>query len=260
MLRGLVSALRTLTVLSVPGRDAERMSSSLPWFPLAGLLMGLVLYGLAELCVRITAWPAGTAVVLVAAGIILTRGLHMDGLADWADGFGGGSDRDRILRIMKDSHIGSFGVSAVAVGIVAKYACLGRLLETGHLTPIILAYIVSRTAQVDLMTAQPYARPEGGTAAAFVATAAFYHLLAAAGGALVLIFALDGLQWFGPAMLVTGLIISRFFGFWSRRRIGGITGDVVGACSELVETAVLFAGVVAGQFTGACGLFTDCCL
>ena len=89
MLRGLVTAVRTLTILPIPGRDAERLTASLPWFPFVGALLGGAVYGLG-LLVGLAAggsWPTGSAVVMVAAGAWLTRGLHLDGLADCADAF-----------------------------------------------------------------------------------------------------------------------------------------------------------------------------
>ena len=121
--------MRTLTVLPVPGRDAGNMASSLPWFPVVGLILGWILCGLAHAAQYVvdmvgpifapdtwypsTPWHGGVAALLLIGGVVLTRGLHLDGLADWADGFWGGHDRDTVLRIMKDSHTGAFGNIAV---------------------------------------------------------------------------------------------------------------------------------------------------
>src|SRR5512145_1363019 len=122
MLHGLVTALRTLTILPVPGSDASDMSRALPWFPLVGCLLGFLLWGLAwGFGFMAVFWPGGTALVVVAASAILTRGLHLDGLADWADGFGGGRDKERTLAIMKDSHVGAFGVIALIIVLIARW-------------------------------------------------------------------------------------------------------------------------------------------
>ena len=87
MWRGLVTAIRTLTILPIPGRDAESVAAALYWFPLVGLLVGLLQWGLGECIGTIAAkgWPAGAAAVVLVGGAVLTRGLHLDGLADWAD-------------------------------------------------------------------------------------------------------------------------------------------------------------------------------
>ena len=267
MLTGLVTALRTLTILPVPGRDADRMSSALPWFPVVGMLLGGILCAVPQALSAALGeghgfWCEGTAVVLLVAGTILTGGIHLDGLADWADGFFGARDRDAVLRIMKDSRIGSFGCIALVLVLLAKWACLARLLSLGrHAEWILAAYVVSRTAQVLLATSQPYARPEGGTAAAFVQGAGLRHAVLAMVAALILLGVPGGVDWHTllvagvdggwvywkwlkqlSALLILGGVFAAGFGMWCRRRIGGITGDTLGACSEIVETLVLAVG------------------
>jgi len=245
MLRGLVTALRTLTILPVPGRDAQDLAAALPWFPLVGGLIGAALYGLVLACGQLPGgWPAGAALAAVLGGIILTRGLHLDGLADWADGFGGGRDRESTLRIMKDPSVGAFGTLALVGVLLAKWAAVARLAESGAAVWMVAACVISRTAQVDLAVMLPYARAEGGTAAAFVLGARSGHRLAALGLALAL-----GLAAVGPwaaAALAAGVILDLAFGLWCCRRVGGVTGDLLGAASELVETAILVACAAPG--------------
>ena len=251
---GLVTALRTLTILPVPGRDAERLSSALPWFPIVGGLLGLALYGLAR-GVEVLAggnWPGGAAVVVLAAGALLTGGLHLDGLADWADGFGGGRDREKTLAIMKDSHIGAFGVVALTLILVARWAALARVIELGLGAWIVVALIAARAVQVELAASLPYARPEGGTAAGFVEGAGGRHRVLSMLVALPLAAAACGPA--GAVGVLVALIIGKAFGLWCRRRVGGITGDLLGAASEISETAVLFLAALGGErlagFTG----------
>jgi len=260
-MRGLITALRTLTSIPVPGRDAVKMSSALSWFPAVGLLLGLTVCGMIRLqwLAVGSSWPQGAAVLTVIAGVFLTRGIHLDGLADWADGFWGSRDRERVLAIMKDSRIGSFGALAVVCVILAKWVCLVRLIGMGSLEWIIAAYVFSRTMPVVLLVAEPYARAGGGTAAPFALGAGKTHLATAMLLAVVLVLLVCGLHWIlWPAMLAAAWCFTRCFGWWCRKRVGGITGDLLGACTEIVETMMLATGSFlasgdAGQIMSAAG-------
>ena len=121
-MKGLVTAIRTLTVLPVPGKDSDDFSAALPWFPVVGIILGAILYTISLLwsLLPFEQWSWGCAVILSALLVWLTRGLHMDGLADWADSLGG-FDRERRLAIMKDSSLGAFGVMAIVLGIVCVF-------------------------------------------------------------------------------------------------------------------------------------------
>jgi adenosylcobinamide-GDP ribazoletransferase len=246
MLQGLVTALRTLTILPVPGREAQDLARALPWFPLAGCLLGLMLWGMALGFDLISGgWPAGAAVVVAAGGAVLTRGLHLDGLADWADGFGGGRDRERTLAIMKDPHVGAFGVMAIILVLMAKWVACARLMEVGSLSWVVSACIVSRSAVVELAVCLPYARAEGGTAGPFVNRALPAHRFKALALALVLVLACNGLA--GAVVLFGGWAACRLLGLWFFNRVGGVTGDLLGTCCELVETGVLIACAAGGD-------------
>lgn len=243
MIGGFISAVRMLTIIPVPGRDAEKLSDALYWFPLIGLLLGGALWIVAVLFpLLMPTWNLGSACVVIMVGSILTLFLHLDGLADWADGFFGARERERTLRIMKDSCVGTFGVVALVLVLLMKWLSVARMIECDALHWLVSAYVISRALQVDLAVALPYARTEGGTAAPFVRDARIRHrvvaLVVAAG--LVLIVS-------GPAgVLALGVawLIGRVLAMWFRRRIGGVTGDLLGAASELIETIVLFAGAV----------------
>jgi adenosylcobinamide-GDP ribazoletransferase len=243
MIGGFISAVRMLTIIPVPGRDAEKLSDALYWFPLIGLLLGGALWIVVVLFhLLMPTWNLGSACVVVVVGSILTLFLHLDGLADWADGFFGARERERTLRIMKDPCVGTFGVVALVLVLLMKWLSVARMIECDALHWLVSAYVISRALQVDLAVALPYARTEGGTAAPFVRDARIRHrvvaLVVAAG--LVLIVS-------GPAgVLALGVawLIGRVLAMWFRCRIGGITGDLLGAASELIETIVLFAGAV----------------
>ncbi|RPI76678.1 MAG: adenosylcobinamide-GDP ribazoletransferase [Desulfobacteraceae bacterium] len=138
-MQGLISAIRTLTIIPIPGKIEDNFSAALSWFPLVGFFIGSLLFGLAWLWLQIIGlhWPEGNALLLVLFQIILTRGLHLDGLADWADSWGG-RDRQHRLAIMKDSRIGSFGVLALVATLLAKYIFFLRLVASGTFVWVIL--------------------------------------------------------------------------------------------------------------------------
>ena len=251
MLRGLVTALRTLTILPVPGRDAQRLAAALPWFPLVGAALGAALWGTALGVDRLArGWPEGAAAAAVVLGAFLTRGLHLDGLADWADGFGGGRDRESTLRIMKDPHVGSFGVIAVAAALLAKFAAVTMLVRCGAAAWIIAALVASRAATASLAASHPYARSEGGKAGDFIGPRPVHRLLALVAAAALIV---AGFGLLGLAALGAAVIVELAFGLWCLRRVGGVTGDLLGACAELTETAVLFAAAIWAGYALATG-------
>jgi adenosylcobinamide-GDP ribazoletransferase len=243
MIQGLITAIRTLTIVPVPGKDAERLSSALPWFPIIGLLLGGAFYGLATLpeFLHITVWPEGIAVAIVALSVILTRAMHLDGLADCADGFGCRGDRAKVLAVMKDPHTGAFGTIAIVVALLVKFVAITKLIAAGLPIMVLAAAVVSRTMQVELATVLPYARQEGGTAAPFVNGSTWYHRLAALGIGMLTLCGLCG-PVTSVAVFTVGWVVCRVFGMWCKRKINGVTGDCLGACSEIVEMTVLFAG------------------
>ena len=244
---GLTTAFRTLSVLPLPGDHAEgSMAASLPWFPCVGLVIGAALYGVTALAGLSPwgAWPAGAALLVVAGGALLTRGLHLDGLADAADALGSMAPRERMLAIMKDSAVGAFGVVALVVALGAKWIAVARLVESGTAVWIVAACVVSRAAQVELAVALPYAREEGGTAEGLVKGARDRHRIAAWTLALLTVAAACGPAGAGAAL--GAWLLARVLAWRSMRALGGVTGDLLGATSELVETAVLFACAAAG--------------
>lgn len=244
MLRGLVTALRTLTILPVPGRDAEKFSSSLHWFTAAGLLIGAVEAGMAMLGM-LAGWPELAALLPVLAGILLTRGLHADGLADLADGFFGGRSRESILRIMKDPNVGSFGAIALILLFLSKWVVLLRLVHFGGYAVVASGVILARMAQVVLAERFPYARPENGTATAFVNGAGPAHLLSALFSGIVIVSLILRFDlYLSIALPVTALASAAGTGLLGKRKIGGVTGDVLGAVSEVTEVAVWMTGAL----------------
>ncbi|MGD8252920.1 MAG: adenosylcobinamide-GDP ribazoletransferase [Syntrophobacterales bacterium] len=247
MLRGLVTAFRTLTIFPVPGRDTSIHSNSLPFFPLVGLALGFLLWAISLINTLIDGnggWPMGIAAIMLLVSVISTRSLHLDGLADFVDAAGGGWDKSRRLEIMKDTRLGVFGAVAIILTLLCKWLAFARLVTTGSTIWLILIHMLSRTMQVNLAARLPYARSEGGTALPFVQDASGYHRWAAL--AIVLFAALI----YGPLGLVAlavAQIITWVYGSWCRKNMGGITGDLLGAGNEIIEVTLLLLAAILGS-------------
>ena len=248
-MNGLITALRTLSILPIPGKDAKDVSTSLSWFPIVGLLLGGLLFALAMLPELIApsreVWIEGMAVIILIASVILTRALHLDGLADWADAVWGARTKEATLRIMKDSSIGTFGSSALICILLAKYAALVALLDTGCQHWIIIAYVVSRSAQVWLAASNDYARKDG-TGSAFITGASPSHRVGTAILCAIIILAVSRSFLLSAIALAAAALFVSLFGMHCRRRVDGVTGDMLGTCSELTEVMVLFIGATWG--------------
>ncbi|MBW1779112.1 MAG: adenosylcobinamide-GDP ribazoletransferase [Deltaproteobacteria bacterium] len=245
-LKGLGTALRTLTAIPWPGRKSEDFAASLPWFPFIGLLLGAILYGLSLLwgLLPFTPWPAGTAMLLVAVDICLTRGLHFDGLADWADSIGGFLEREKRLSIMKDVSLGTFGVMALIIVVLSKWIAFERLISCGTAVWLIAALILSRDMMVELMTTLPYARSGEGMGRPFVMQASTWHRVVSHVATVAVSIPL------GPFFLLLfciGGLETRLFGIRCRHQFGGITGDLLGTANEMVEVTLLMMCALLGK-------------
>lgn len=235
---GFITAMRTLTIIPLPGKEARKFSSSLAWFPCIGFILGLIIYGLGWLWLKIpgTGWPGGGAVILLMAQVVLTRGLHLDGLADWADALGGKRDQTSRLHIMKDPRVGAFGVIALIILLLIKWTVLERMLSTGSILWIVFIMVISRDMMVVLMTTLPYARPEEGMATPFVKDISTWQKIGSHTFCLVLCLLAGpvGLVFYGLGWIITWLLKGSYM-----RGFGGITGDLLGATNEIVEMILL---------------------
>ena len=223
-------------------RDAD-LAASVPLFPVVGALIGLaggLAYALAA-WLGLPPWPA--AALALATTVGATGALHEDGLADVADGLGGGHTRADKLRIMRDSRIGTYGALALILALLARAGALVALAEPALVaTALVTAGAGSRAALVAAMVCLPQARAEGMAARA----GRPHPLRAAAAGLIAVLIAVALLG--GPALLalVAGALGALAVALLARRQIGGYTGDVLGAIQQLAEIGVLF-GVVAAR-------------
>jgi adenosylcobinamide-GDP ribazoletransferase len=239
-----LTAFRTLTVLPLPGRvqEQENFRLSLLFFPLVGLIMAGLLFALFLGCLCFNRLPAlfcGLIVALVNTGI--TGALHLDGLADVCDGFGGGRTRERILEIFKDSRHGTFGVTAIVFVIAAKVIAYGSFIEHGSFVFIAMSLVASRTFQSMALGFMPYAGLTPGVASPFTGTIHRVAIMTISLFALALC-AVCRLPW--SAVSIAGaMIVGVLFLLLCHRKIGGITGDCIGALSEITELFILSAGL-----------------
>lgn len=247
-LRAIRLAMAFLTILPVPIRDGEatpeRLADARFAYPLVGGLIGLALAALSEALRALGVAPGPSAFLLVAASAVATGGLHLDGLADSADGLFLWGDARRRLAVMRDPHVGSFGVAAMVLVLVGKFAALGALAGPGRSMALLGGAAVARSLVLVSAGLAPYARAEGTGRFLIDATtprdAALASTLAlaigwATGGRLGLIAAAVAL---GVAWLLTRT---------ARRKLGGVTGDTLGALVELGElTFFLVLGASSG--------------
>jgi adenosylcobinamide-GDP ribazoletransferase len=241
------SALRFLTPVPIPESWAggERELARSPYyFPIVGLLIGGVVAAACFGLDHIVPPLAGSAIV-VCLLIAVSKALHMDGLADTADGMLSSRPRDQILAIMRDSRTGAMGVVAVVCVILVKTALFTSTAPEGARWKIaILMPLAGRCAMGVNMALFPYARPDGGLATVFVAAGARKWLLLV-WAAVVLVaggWLIAGVQGMvaAAASVVAGLAV----GLYCHRRIGGYTGDTLGATSELVECVPALVGAL----------------
>ncbi len=206
--------------------------------PLAGLFIGAVCSAALTAAIMLGLPATIAAAIALAAGVLLTGGLHEDGLADVADGFGGGSTREKKLAIMKDSRIGSYGVAALILSFLLRWSALVAL---GFLAipVLLLAHAASRALMPALMRLSPPARENGLSAGAGRPGPGTVFVALAIGAALLFLF--DP----GFALVAAPLLaLALFFIKWlAEKQIGGQTGDVLGTLQQLAETVLLIACV-----------------
>jgi cobalamin 5'-phosphate synthase/cobalamin synthase len=213
--------------------DAKDVGRAARWFPLVGALLGGIYVAALWLLGREFP-PLVSSVLIVGVEAAITGGLHFDGLADTADGFGGGRTREDVLRIMRDHAIGAYGAIALILVIGLKVAIIAALIDTGRAgQALLLAPILGRWSAVLLSAKESYARATGSPTQ-FVGRTEFVLATVVTIAAAVAIDSWRGTITFG--LVAVG---SALWGWRCRRRIGGVTGDTLGAGIEAAECLVL---------------------
>ncbi|PZO82229.1 MAG: adenosylcobinamide-GDP ribazoletransferase [Mesorhizobium amorphae] len=237
-----LAALGFFTRLPVPfpERHGRPFAVALWAAPLAGLVVALLGAVVFMLAAAIGLSPVTAALLALAATMLATGCLHEDGLADVADGFGGGKDREGKLLIMRDSRIGSYGVAALVIGIGLRWAALSELEPDSVLLALLAAHAASRGLLPLFLKFTPPARVDGLAAGLSAMPLAVAASALALGSMALLPLGL------GPAV-VLAVLLALLFLFWralALRQIGGQTGDVCGALQQSAEIIVLLAATL----------------
>jgi adenosylcobinamide-GDP ribazoletransferase len=187
--------------------------------------------------------------------VLLTRGLHMDGLADWADSIGG-FGREKKLAIMKDVSMGAFGTLALILALMMRWAAFDRLISSDTFIWVMAVMTISRSMLVELTTTMPYARSGEGMAKPFVEKATGKQRLLSFVITLAVCFLTGPI---GLGLYLAAWIITLLFKAYCRTNYGGITGDLLGAANEIIEIVLLALCALPGTYISGCmgwGWFT----
>ena len=243
-------ALQFLTRVPVPravGFEPEWLNASARYFPLVGALVGSV--GAGVFAVAAALWPSSVAAGLsIYATLLLTGAFHEDGLADTCDALGGAVSRERALEIMKDSRIGSYGTVGIVVALGLKWAALGAMLPAFALPATIFAHAASRAAPVLLIRCLPYAGDLAQSKAKPMAQRVCGRdvAVALASTAVLGLFVVALAPAHAGALVASGAALAGVTlaaAAWLKKRLGGYTGDCLGATQQLTETVIYLSFV-----------------
>jgi adenosylcobinamide-GDP ribazoletransferase len=220
----------------------DALAQSVVFFPAIGLIVGA---GGAALYLLLSPHVSrDIVVVLVLVYLVaVTGGLHEDALGDAADGFGGGREKERVLAIMRDSRIGSFGAIAITMGLLARFVFLSNLAPSKFVGFFIAGQVLGRWTALPLAFFLPSARDHGPGQGKLIAQR-ITAICFAAGTLLALAIVAIALRTDALWTLLVAAMMATISGLYYRRRIGGITGDCLGATNQLTEIAVYLMGAV----------------
>ena len=230
------AALQFLTIFPWPkvrSRSADEVGRSAIFFPVIGFLLGLILV-LVNRLLEPFASPGLLSVLLVTILVLLTGGLHLDGLGDTFDGLGAGGDRERMLRVMDDSHTGAFGLIAIVLLLFFKIHAI-ESIDSERWQALLAAPVLGRWAMVVLGYRSQAAKP--GLGSNLLDHLETKHVLFATFIALLLVAGI--LHGRGIALMIWIAVFSLASKKYFHRRLGGVTGDTFGAVGELSETSIL---------------------
>jgi adenosylcobinamide-GDP ribazoletransferase len=236
-----LTAVQYFTRVPVPawvGHSAAQLDGSARYFPAVGLLLGI--YSAGAYAVAAAFWhPVAAALLATAATVLATGAFHEDGLADTVDGLGGGMTRERALEIMKDSRVGTFGVLALLLVVGLKVALLGTASLAAALVALPTAHAVSRWLATTVIWRSRYVRLDDSSRAKPVTSS--LGTRGVAFGALWMLPALGVAAGFSlpatAAALLAACVVRAWLVRWFERRLGGYTGDALGATQQLTEVA-----------------------
>lgn len=235
MMKQFFAAVQFLTICPLPASikiGEPDLGRSTPYFPVVGLLLGVAASFLDYGLTYILPLPVVSTLVVIFM-VAVSGALHMDGLADTADGFFSSRPRPQILEIMRDSRTGPMGVMAIVCVLILKVTLLMAVPQAIRWWVLLLMPFAGRSALLINMAVLPYARPEGGLAAIFYAHRSRLHLV----WAVIALAAIGWLAggWAGLAASLASFAFALLFAGYVHCKIGGSTGDTLGAACELTE-------------------------
>src|SRR5271169_3918502 len=235
------SFLTILPVIDTRPASEDAVAASFTWFPIVGFLLGAALVGEDWILAHVFAQVIRSVLIILSLTVV-TGAIHLDGLADTADALGAGRDRARALDILRDSRVGTFGASAIFFDLTLKILALSTLAGTRRYAALIIAPTLARYAMLMVGLGLPYLRESGAGSALLNGQSLGWRRRVAV---LFLIIASAMVLSPFPTAAVFALTVAIAIAFamhlFYRRWLGGVTGDLIGACGEIVEIAVLLA-------------------
>jgi adenosylcobinamide-GDP ribazoletransferase len=248
MIRSILSALAFLTRIPIPERLKSRKENGMfVGYPAAGLLIGAI-FSLVWFASGLVAPAVVSAVVVIAVSLFLTGAIHLDGLADCADAFYGKRDVEWVLRVLHDPRIGTMGGVAIGISLLARYAAFTSLPSVVLIAAFPVLTMFSRSTVLIGLRMLPYVRSVDGILTPQATIGAFPLALA------LLVMAISAALLPLPTILALVSVIVFWIVSW--RKIGGSTGDVLGATIEISEIVFLLTMVAAERDEGQWGAFT----
>lgn len=253
-LRIFLTAVQFFTRIPVPawvGHSAQQLAQAARYFPLVGMCVGLLCAAVLMIAAQVLPLTLAVGLSMV-AGILITGAFHEDGLSDFADGLGGGFTREKALEIMKDSRVGAYGAISLILVLLLKYQALTVLCDAHSLlfaaSGLIAAHGFSRLMAASLMLTQRYIRDDDSArakpAAQQISYLSFIIALLTGIAPLILLYA-AGAHTFNLFAAVTASLLMRAYLAWRlQKRLGGYTGDCLGAVQQLTELA-FYLGLLA---------------
>ena len=240
---GVISAIQFLTAVPIRTKK-ENLAAAPAWFPLVGLFLGLALIGMYRVFWVLHFERFSISVFLVVLSLFLTGGLHLDGLADTTDALASGKSKEEMLSIMRDSHIGAMGVLSIVCVLLLKISLLSSISSGAMSASLILTMLLSRWSMVFAMFLFPYARAEGKAKILVESTNVKQFVIAT-----IVALACAGAVWRlkGLFVFIAISIATYIFARYISKKLGGMTGDALGATNEVIELSVLFIISVIGK-------------
>ena len=233
-----LTAVRFLTIIPLPGRrevSPEEVGRSIVYFPLVGVIIGLILVGLNWL-LGLFLPSALVTVLLVVSLVVISGALHLDGFVDTCDGIGGHKTVEERWRVMQDSRAGGFGIIGVCCLLLVKYVSMSGVPDSWLMQTLVLMPVVSRWAMVYAVFAYPYAKPSG-LGKVFKQVASWPRFVIATFITLAVVVVLASLTGFVIMLAIWVIVIA--MAAYLKGKFGGLTGDTYGAINEVAEVCVL---------------------